>query len=185
MQHVGMTGRTAGLTCVEVAASVARDLGYEDKSGRRTDMISKFALTTLLALAICGPVQEAAAQDAVGGAIVGGVLGGVVGGALGGGGGAAVRRDRRRRDLALRLRRQGEPRPGGYRYYKNGCAAWSSPDGSWSPFSPRYCGVQAQYAPPPPRPRYYDDTPRCMRSPTYNPRRGTFIGRDGYERPCP
>jgi BA14K-like protein len=24
-----------------------------------------------------------------------------------------------------------------------------------------------------------------MRSPSYDPRRGTFIGRDGYERPCP
>jgi hypothetical protein len=43
--------------------------------------------------------------------------------------------------------------------------------------------VQAQYVPPPPR--YYDDTPRCMRSSSYNPRLGTFIGRDGYERPCP
>ena len=53
-------------------------------------MISKFALTALLALAVSGPVQEAAAQDAVGGAIVGGVLGGVVGGALGGGRGAAA-----------------------------------------------------------------------------------------------
>ena len=46
-------------------------------------MKSKFALSALLALAVCGPVQEAVAQDAVGGAIVGGVLGGVVGGALG------------------------------------------------------------------------------------------------------
>jgi hypothetical protein len=55
--------------------------------------------------------------------------------------------------------------------------------GGWVAVSPRYCGAQVQYAPPPPR--YYDDTPRCMRSPTYNPRRGTFIGRDGYERPCP
>ena len=53
-------------------------------------MISKFALTALLALAVGGPVQEAMAQDAVGGAIVGGVLGGVVGGALGGGRGAAA-----------------------------------------------------------------------------------------------
>jgi hypothetical protein len=48
--------------------------------------------------------------------------------------------------------------------------------------SPRYCGAQVQYAPPP---QYYDDTPRCMRSRSYDPRSGTFIGRDGYERPCP
>jgi len=76
---------------------------------------------------------------------------------------------------------QGEPRPGGYRYYNNGC--YIEQPGGWVAVSPRYCGAQVQYAPPPPR--YYDDTPRCMRSPTYNPRRGTFIGRDGYERPCP
>ena len=65
--------------------------------------------------------------------------------------------------------------------------AWQGSSGhegsGWAAVSPRYCGVQAQYAPPPPR--YYDDTPRCMRSPSYNPRLGTFIGRDGYERPCP
>ena len=71
--------------------------------------------------------------------------------------------------------------PGGYRWYQGGC--YVETPGGWQAVSPRYCGVQAQYAPPPPR--YYDDTPRCMRSPSYNPRRGTFIGRDGYERPCP
>ena len=146
-------------------------------------MISKFAITTLLALAVCGPVQEAAAQDAVGGAIVGGVLGGVVGGALGGGRGAAVGAIVGAGTGAA-IAAQGEPRPGGYRYYQNGCYV-QQPDGSWTAVSPRYCGAQVQYAPPPPQPRYYDDTPRCMRSPTYNPRSGTFIGRDGYERPCP
>ena len=76
---------------------------------------------------------------------------------------------------------QGEPRPGGYRWYQGGC--YVEQPGGWAAVSPRYCGVQAQYAPPPPR--YYDDTPRCMRSQSYDPRRGTFIGRDGYERPCP
>ena len=143
-------------------------------------MISKFALAALLALAVCGPAQEAAAQDAVGGAIVGGVLGGVVGGALGGGRGAAAGAIIGAGTGAA-IAAQGEPRPGGYRYYNNGCYI-EQPSG-WVAVSPRYCGVEAQYAPPPPR--VYDDTPRCMRSPTYNPRRGTFIGRDGYERPCP
>ena len=28
-------------------------------------------------------------------------------------------------------------------------------------------------------------TPACTRYRSYDPRRGTFIGRDGYERPCP
>lgn len=144
-------------------------------------MISKFAVTALLALAVCGPVQPAAAQDAVGGAIVGGVLGGVVGGALGGGRGAAAGAIIGAGTGAA-IASQGDPRPGGYRYYQNGCYV-QNPDGSWVAVSPRYCGAQVQYAPPPPR--VYDDTPRCMRSPTYNPRRGTFVGRDGYERPCP
>jgi hypothetical protein len=143
-------------------------------------MISKFAVTALLALAVCGPVQPAAAQDAVGGAIVGGVLGGVVGGALGGGRGAAAGAIIGAGTGAA-IASQGDPRPGGYRYYQNGCYV-QNPDGSWVAVSPRYCGAQVQYAPPP---RVYDDTPRCMRSPTYNPRRGTFVGRDGYERPCP
>src|SRR5882757_6112240 len=137
-------------------------------------MASKFALTALLALAICAPVQQAAAQDAVGGAIVGGALGGrggaAAGAILGAGTGAAIAS-------------QGEPRPGGYRYYNNGC--YVEQPGGWVAVSPRYCGAQVQYAPAPPPQRYYDDTPRCMRSPTYNPRSGTFIGRDGYERPCP
>ena len=132
-------------------------------------MMPKFALSMLVALAVCAPLQEAAAQEStLGGALFGGAAGAIVGGALGGGRGAAIGA-------------QGEPRPGGYRWYQGGC--YVEQPGGWAPVSPRYCGVQAQYAPPPPR--YYDDTPRCMRSPSYDPRRGTFIGRDGYERPCP
>jgi hypothetical protein len=135
-------------------------------------MIPKLALTGLIALALCAPVQEAAAQDPVGGAIAGGVLGGgrgaAVGAIVGAGTGAAIAA-------------QGEPRPGGYRYYQNGCYV-QQPDGSWAGVSPRYCQT-VQYAPPPQR--YYDDTPRCMRSPTYDPRSGTFVGRDGYRYACP
>jgi uncharacterized protein YcfJ len=127
-------------------------------------MIPKLALTGLIALALCAPVQEAAAQDAVGGAIAGGVLGGIVGGALGGGRGAAVGAIVGAGTGAA-IAAQGEPRPGGYRYYQNGCCQ------------------TVQYAPPPQR--YYDDTPRCMRSPTYDPRSGTFVGRDGYRYACP
>ncbi|MBR1191067.1 BA14K family protein [Bradyrhizobium sp. AUGA SZCCT0240] len=144
-------------------------------------MVSKLAVTTLLALAICAPVQQAVAQDAIGGAIVGGVLGGVVGGALGGRGGAAAGAIIGAGTGAA-IASQGEPRPGGYRYYNNGC--YVEQPGGWVAVSPRYCGMEAQYVAPPPQ-QYYDDTPRCMRSRSYDPRRGTFIGRDGYERPCP
>jgi hypothetical protein len=144
------------------------------------NMLPKLALAGLTALALCGPVEQAAAQDAVGGAIVGGVLGGVVGGALGGGRGAAVGAIVGAGTGAA-IGAQGEPRPGGYRYYQNGCYVQQR-DGSWIGVSPRYCQT-AEYAPPPPR--YYDDTPRCMRSPTYDPRSGTFVARDGYRYPCP
>jgi hypothetical protein len=144
-------------------------------------MISKFALTALVAFGLAAPVEQAAAQDAVGGAIVGGVLGGLVGGAVGGGRGAAVGAIVGAGTGAA-IGAQGEPRPGGYRYYQNGCYV-QQPDGSWIGVAPRYCGVQAEYAPPPPR--YYDDTPRCMRSPSYDPRSGTFVGRDGYRHRCP
>ena len=145
-------------------------------------MVSKFALTTLLALAICAPVQQAAAQDAIGGAIVGGVLGGVVGGALGGRGGAAAGAILGAGTGAA-IASQGEPRPGGYRYYNNGC--YVEQPGGWVAVSPRYCGVAGAIRRAAAGPAYYDDTPRCMRSRSYDPRRGTFIGRDGYERPCP
>ena len=127
-------------------------------------MIPKFALSMLVALAVCAPLQEAAAQEStLGGALFGGAAGAIVGAGTGAAIGA-----------------RGEPRDGGYRWYQGGC--YVETPGGWQAVSPRYCGVQAQYAPPP---RAYDDTPRCMRSPSYNPRRGTFIGRDGYERACP
>jgi hypothetical protein len=112
------------------------------------------------------------------GALFGGAAGAIVGGALGGGRGAAVGAIVGATTGAA-IGAQGEPQPGGYRYYQGGC--YVEQPGGWQEVSPRYCGVQAQYAPPA---RVYDDTPRCMRSPSYNARRSTFIGRDGYERPC-
>ena len=54
-------------------------------------MMPKFALSMLVALAVCAPLQEAAAQEStLGGALFGGAAGAIVGGALGGGRGAAV-----------------------------------------------------------------------------------------------
>ena len=143
-------------------------------------MISKFALTALLALAVCAPVQEAAAQDAVGGAIVGGVLGGVVGGALGGGRGAAVGAIVGAGTGAA-IGAQGEPRPGAGTAITRTAATLQQPDGSWVGVFAALLRRPGAISPPP---RYYDDTPRCMRSPTYDPRSGTFVGRDGYRRPC-
>ena len=54
-------------------------------------MMPKFALSMLVALAVCAPLQEAAAQEStLGGALFGGAAGAIVGGALGGGRGAAI-----------------------------------------------------------------------------------------------
>ena len=149
-------------------------------------MIPKFALATLLAVAVCGPVTEAAAQgNTLGGAIVGGAAGAIVGGAVGGNRGAAVGAIIGAGTGAA-IGAQGEPRPGGYRYYQNGCYV-QQPDGSWVGVSPRYCQT-VQYAPREqyaPRQQYYDDAPACTRYRSYDPRTGTYVGRDGYQRPCP
>ena len=148
-------------------------------------MISKFALTALLAIGVCAPVQQAAAQaNTLGGALFGGVAGAIVGGAIGGNNGAAAGAVLGAATGAA-IGAQGEPRPGGYRYYQNGC--YVQEGNGWVAVSPRYCQT-VQYAPREqyaPRQRYYDDEPACMRYRSYNPRTGTFIGRDGYERPCP
>ena len=129
-------------------------------------MISKFALAMLTVLAIGGPVQEAAAQDStLGGALFGGAAGAIVGAGTGAAIGA-----------------QGEPRGGGYRYYQGGC--YVEQPGGWVAVSGRYCQT-AQYDGPPQRAYAPPPRPRCTYSQSYDPRRGTFIGRDGYERPCP
>ena len=76
-------------------------------------MIPKFALTALLAFAAFAPAENAAAQNALGGAILGGT--------------------------AAAIASQGQPRPGGYYYYDRGCYV-QRPDGAWILVSPRYCG---------------------------------------------
>ena len=116
--------------------------------------MTRLALMALLALTTLIPPRQAAAQDALGGAIIGG---------------AAVAS-------------QGDPRPGGYYYYNNGCYLPRA-DGSYVLVDPGYCA-----APPPPPPRYvregYAPGPACTRSPTFDPRDGTFIDRYGYRRRC-
>ena len=97
---------------------------------------------------------------------------------------AAVRRQARSSAPAPvpRSLPRASPRPGGYRYYQNGC--YVEQPGGWVAVSPRYCQT-AGYDGPPPRAYVEPQRPRCTYSPSYDPRRGTFIGRDGYERPCP
>jgi len=73
---------------------------------------------------------------------------------------------------------QGEPRPGGYYYYRNGCYVQRL-DGAWVAASPRYC-ASAEYAPP-----VGYGAPECTCYRSYDPRSGSYVGRDGYRRPCP
>jgi hypothetical protein len=108
-----------------------------------------------LALAIAAPVQQAAAQDPnpLGGALLGGAAGAIIGGVAGGGKGAAIGALVGAGTGAL-IASQGQPRPGGYRYYQNGCYM-QRPDGAWVVVAPRYCGGPAPapvavVAPPPP-----------------------------------
>ena len=53
-------------------------------------MIKTFGAATLLIAAIAAPVNEARAQDVLGGALLGGAAGAILGGAIGGGRGAAI-----------------------------------------------------------------------------------------------
>jgi hypothetical protein len=105
-----------------------------------------------LAMIIAAPVQEAAAQNPLGGALLGGAAGAVIGGAAGGGKGAAIGAIVGAGTGAL-IASQGQPRPGGYRYYQSGCYQ-QRPDGAWIVVAPEYCGPPgpapvAVVAPPP------------------------------------
>ena len=93
--------------------------------------------TVFLALALAIPVQEAAAQDALGGAIVGGAAGALIGNALGGKRGAVVGAIVGGSTGAA-IAAQGQARPGGYYYYQNGCYM-QRPDGAWVVVAPGYC----------------------------------------------
>ena len=114
--------------------------------------------SAFLALALAMPMQDATAQDPVGGAILGGAAGAIIGGAVGGGRGAAVGAIIGGATGAV-IAAQGQPRPGGYRYYQNACYQ-QRPDGAWLVVSPEYCAAPAAepiaVAPTAP-PRYRDE----------------------------
>jgi hypothetical protein len=101
----------------------------------------------LLTIAIAAPVQNATAQDPVGGAILGGAAGAILGGALDGGRGAAIGAIVGGATGAA-IASQGQPRPGGYRYYEQDCYQQRG-DGAWAVVAPEYCGPPVAVAPPP------------------------------------
>jgi hypothetical protein len=103
-------------------------------------MYQTFAAAAL-AIAIATPLQHSAAQDAVGGAIMGGAAGAILGGALDGGRGAAIGAIVGGATGAA-IASQGQARPGGYRYYQQGCYQERG-DGAWVVVAPEYCGLPA------------------------------------------
>jgi hypothetical protein len=116
-------------------------------------MYRTFWAAALLALAIAAPMQDAAAQNPLGGALVGGAAGAIVGGALGGGRGAAIGAIVGGASGAI-IASQGQLRPGGYRYYQSACYL-QRPDGAWVVVAPERCAMPAAapvavVAPPPP-----------------------------------
>ena len=112
-------------------------------------MIPKFALSMLVALAVCAPLQEAAAQEStLGGALFGGAAGAIVGGALGGGRGAAIGAIVGAGTGAA-IGAQGEPRPRRLSLLSGRLLRGSSP-AAGRPFRRAIAVSQAQYAPPPP-----------------------------------
>jgi hypothetical protein len=136
----------------------------------------------LMAAAIAVPVNDARAQDVLGGALLGGAAGALIGGAVGGGRGAAIGAIIGSGTGAV-IAAEGQRR-GAYWYHNNGCYA-QRPDGSFVVVSPAYCGGPA-YAPPPPRAVAGDAVAYCMqRYRSYDPASGTYMGYDGIRRPCP
>ena len=104
-------------------------------------MYRALGAVALLTIAIAAPVQDAAAQDPVGGAILGGAAGAILGGAMGGGRGAAIGAIVGGATGAA-IAAQGQPRPGGYRYYQQGCYQERG-DGAWVVVAPEYCAPAA------------------------------------------
>src|SRR5438132_10463522 len=123
------------------------------------EMYRALGAAALLAIAIAMPVQDAAAQDPLGGAILGGAAGAILGGAMGGGRGAAIGAIVGGATGAA-IAAQGQPRPGGYRYYQQACYQQRG-DGAWVVVAPAYCAPAAAppvaVAPPPPRARIVRD----------------------------
>lgn len=118
-------------------------------------MYRALGTSAFLAIALAMPVQDAAAQDPIGGAILGGAAGAIIGGAVGGGRGAATGAIIGGVTGAA-IAAQGQPRPGGYRYYENACYQ-QRPDGAWLVVSPEYCAPPAQPVVVAPPPRYRDE----------------------------
>jgi outer membrane lipoprotein SlyB len=95
--------------------------------------------TLLLASAIAAPVNEASAQNVLGGALLGGAVGGVLGGAVTGGRGSGIAIGAiLGAGAGAAIASEGQRRRNGYYAYQRGC--WvQRRDGAWLRVSDRYC----------------------------------------------
>jgi uncharacterized protein YcfJ len=101
-------------------------------------MIRIVGTAALLTLAAAMPLNEAAAQDPLGGAILGGAAGAIIGGAAGGGRGAAIGAGVGAATGAI-IGSQGQPRGrSGYYWYEGRCW-YRYPNGEYRRVSSRYC----------------------------------------------
>ena len=140
-------------------------------------MLRELGIALLTSATLTMSVQSAPAQDPLGGALLGGAAGAIIGGTVGGNRGAAAGAIVGAATGAA-IAAQGQPRNGGYYYYRRGCYLQRA-DGAWIAVSPRYCALAAAPAP------VMQRRPSCMRSPTYDPYSRTYIARDGFRYPCP
>ena len=100
-------------------------------------MLRKLGIIALTAAALLAPVQQAAADDTLGGAIFGGAAGAIIGGAVGGGRGAAVGAIIGAGTGAA-IASEGQRRHGGYFWYHDGCYRQHH-NGDWERVHPHHC----------------------------------------------
>jgi len=144
-------------------------------------MLRTLGTIVVLTLAMTVPVQQAAAQDPLGGAILGGAAGAIIGGIAGGGRGAAIGAGIGAATGAI-IAAEGQRRRGGYYYWRNGCYV-QQPGVGWVRVSSDYCGP-VDYQPAPAVAG--DPVAYCMqRFRSYDPASGTYLGFDGLRHPCP
>jgi BA14K-like protein len=121
-------------------------------------MARRLMAAGLLACAMALPMQEARAQDVLGGAP--GIVIGAAAGAI--------------------IANEGQRRRNGYYYHRNDCYLQRA-DGAWVRVSQRYCAEPVEYRPAP-----NDAVAYCMqRYRSYDPVSQTYVGFDGMRRPCP
>jgi outer membrane lipoprotein SlyB len=101
-------------------------------------MIRTIAIVGLLTLATALPLQQASAQDALGGALLGGAIGAGIGGAATGRAGGALVGGAIGAVVGASIADQMQPRRNGYYAYDSRCWVRRA-DGSYVSVPRRYC----------------------------------------------